>query len=145
MKNWAAEMSLNVSILTISAFTIERYLAICHPFYLRATSHFTKAVKILIVVWILAALCALAPAVKTRMYYGDFNDCYVDENFLPYYLQVSSIMFFIVPMILMTIMYVRIGVCLDKSSNWKNKNNMKKSHDSHSPNSKNTLKMFGKY
>ncbi|KAI8786632.1 Pyrokinin-1 receptor, partial [Biomphalaria glabrata] len=28
---WASEVSSNVSVLTITAFTVERYMAICHP------------------------------------------------------------------------------------------------------------------
>lgn len=42
----AAETSTYASILTITAFTVERYLAICHPMKAKATSGPERAIKV---------------------------------------------------------------------------------------------------
>ncbi len=42
----AAETSTYASILTITAFTVERYLAICHPMKAKVTSGPKRAIKV---------------------------------------------------------------------------------------------------
>lgn len=54
-----SETSTNASILTITAFTIERYLAICHPLRAHTMSQLSRAVKVILFVWTLSALAAI--------------------------------------------------------------------------------------
>ena len=42
-----SEMTGYASVLTILAFSMERYLAICHPLYQYAMAGFSRAVKVL--------------------------------------------------------------------------------------------------
>ncbi|UYV79485.1 NMUR1 [Cordylochernes scorpioides] len=97
-----SESSTNASILTIAAFTVERYVAICHP--LRALkSPGTHPGRILVAVWIVAALAATPLAAQ----YG-FNP--LKHAFL-----ISTSIFFVVPAMLILWLYVRIGVQLRMS------------------------------
>ena len=41
-----SEMTSYASVLTILAFSMERYLAICHPLYQYAMAGFSRAVKV---------------------------------------------------------------------------------------------------
>ena len=50
---------------------MERYLAICHPLYQYAMAGFTRAVKIIIMVWTVSFLCALPYAFFTKINYID--------------------------------------------------------------------------
>ena len=59
------------SVLTILAFSMERYLAICHPLYQYAMAGFTRAVKIIIMVWTISFLSALPYAFFTKINYID--------------------------------------------------------------------------
>ena len=43
-----SEMTGYASVLTILAFSMERYLAICHPLYQYAMAGFSRAVKVLL-------------------------------------------------------------------------------------------------
>lgn len=54
-----AEMSANATVLTITAFTAERYVAICHPFMAQSMSKLSRAVKLIVIIWLVAALFAI--------------------------------------------------------------------------------------
>ena len=69
LRGLASETSTNASILTISAFTIERYLAICHPFKAHTTQMPSRAVKIVILIWFVAGLCAYPLASQLGIVY----------------------------------------------------------------------------
>ena len=57
------------SVLTIVAFSVERYLAICHPLYSYTMSGLRRASKIIAVVWILALTAAIPFAIFTKVHY----------------------------------------------------------------------------
>ena len=59
------------SVLTILAFSMERYLAICHPLYQYAMAGFSRAVKIIFTVWTISFLSALPYAFFTKLNYID--------------------------------------------------------------------------
>ena len=59
------------SVLIIVAFSMERYLAICHPLYSHTMSGFKRAVRIIVLVWFLAMLSAIPYALFTRLNYVD--------------------------------------------------------------------------
>lgn len=61
-----------VSVLTIVAFSMERYLAICHPLHLYAMSGFQRAVRIIAVLWVVALVSAIPFAAFTTVNYLDF-------------------------------------------------------------------------
>jgi hypothetical protein len=53
-------------VLTIVAFSMERYLAICHPLYAHTMSGFKRAVRIIALVWIISLIAAIPYALFTR-------------------------------------------------------------------------------
>ena len=58
-------------MLTIVAFSMERYLAICHPLYQYAMSGFSRAVKIITLIWIASFSAAFPYAYFTQVKYID--------------------------------------------------------------------------
>lgn len=93
------------SVLIIVSFSMERYLAICHPLYSHTMSGFKRAVRIIALVWVISLVAAFPYAIFTKVNYidrplnsgnylnqsafcavldsniypkvGDHNDCYV--------------------------------------------------------------------
>lgn len=66
LTGYALETSANATVLTITAFTVERYIAICHPFLSHTVSKLSRAVKLIIAIWILS-LCLAVPQVLTEV------------------------------------------------------------------------------
>lgn len=59
LRGLAAETSANATVLTITAFTVERYFAICHPFWSHSLSKLSRAIRLILVIWIISLLCAI--------------------------------------------------------------------------------------
>lgn len=111
-----AETSINVNVLTISSFTIERYIAICHPFRQQAMSKLTRAIKIIIGVWIAALGLALPQACQFGVISVDGSVlCTIKNPSISYAFEISSCLFFVGPMILICVLYILIGVRLRES------------------------------
>ncbi|KAK7493136.1 hypothetical protein BaRGS_00015657, partial [Batillaria attramentaria] len=64
------ELTSYASVLTITAFTVERYLAICRPLLTHKIAVLSRAVKIIVVIWIVSLLAAVPYAVHTRLYHS---------------------------------------------------------------------------
>ncbi|BFZ24900.1 hypothetical protein BsWGS_27939 [Bradybaena similaris] len=124
------ESSSYASVLTITAFTVERYLAICHPLLAHKYSALSRAVKIILSIWTVSLLVALPYAIHTRTYNAvtiqesntavpDSLICSIpssDLYGLMYYMfQVSTFLFFVGPVTIITILYVLIGIALRRS------------------------------
>uniref|UniRef100_A0A1B0DHW4 G-protein coupled receptors family 1 profile domain-containing protein n=1 Tax=Phlebotomus papatasi TaxID=29031 RepID=A0A1B0DHW4_PHLPP len=56
------ETSTNATVLTITSFTVERYIAICHPFRQHTMSKLSRAVKFILAIWIVAFCLAIPQA-----------------------------------------------------------------------------------
>eukprot|EP00105_Crassostrea_gigas_P011730 XP_011427523.1 PREDICTED: neuropeptides capa receptor [Crassostrea gigas] len=129
IKAFITEMSAYASILTITAFTIERWAAICHPMRFQKLSNLSRAVKEIVVIWILSILCALPYPIHTRTFYEmahpvtfrplvDSMVCSIPHQWretMKVFLQFSSFIFFVLPMTLITLIYIRIGITLYNS------------------------------
>nr|CAD7196112.1 unnamed protein product [Timema douglasi] len=154
IQGFAAETSANATVLTITAFTVERYVAICHPFQSHTVSKLSRAVRFIVGIWVLA-LCLAVPQVNTRLELfrwggrrrkamstasvcdlfqaiqfgvvyerrpdGTILDeehavCAVKRIVIPHSFEISSFVFFLAPMTLITVLYVLIGLQLHRSS-----------------------------
>lgn len=122
-RGFTAETSAYASVLTITSFTIERYLAICHPLKAYAISRPSRAIKFAVLVWILAAASALPVALQFGLIYrqtvegeeiADSSVCALKRPFKHSFL-VSAVIFFFVPLLLIFTLYVKIGLKIRKS------------------------------
>ncbi|CAH1798704.1 unnamed protein product [Owenia fusiformis] len=134
-KTFVSETTSYASILTITAFTIERYIAICHPIRSHTMSNLPRVVRIIVILWGIACVFALPYAIHTRTFYflaipGTATDTYfgvpiqssLQCNILPvwisrikYMFQITTFLFFFAPMTLISILYILIGIQLRKS------------------------------
>ena len=123
-RSLAAEASTNASVLTIMAFTIERYLAICHPFRAKAVSRPSRAIRVIMLIWVLGFGLALPQALQFDVIQapystkpGDYSVCDIDADKLtPEFFILSFALFFSLPMILITILYIRIALRLNANA-----------------------------
>lgn len=119
-----SETSTNASVLTITAFTVERFLAICYPLRAHTMSKLSRVVRLIVVVWLLAALGAVPLAVQFGLAYeqdemtgadlADTAQCTLKRP-LQHAFEISTLIFFVVPMTLILVLYMLIGIQLRKS------------------------------
>lgn len=116
----ASETSANATVLTITAFTVERYIAICRPFMSHTMSKLSRAVRFIIAIWV----CALCTAIPQAMQFGIVTQvdsgqttivCTVKGQGVHQVFVISSFIFFVVPMSVITVLYALIGVKLRTS------------------------------
>ncbi|XP_059166790.1 pyrokinin-1 receptor-like, partial [Physella acuta] len=129
-KAFIIETTSYTSVLTITSFTVERYIAICHPIRGQRSSRQSRAIKCIITIWTLAALCALPYPIHTRVFtfvhdprdqqpIGDSVVCNIPSQWqqrMYYVFQISTFVFFVIPMAVITGMYLLIGMRLRSSS-----------------------------
>ncbi len=61
----AAETSSNATVLTITAFTIERYLAICRPFMIQKWQNkLSRVVRQILIIWVISISLAIPQVSK---------------------------------------------------------------------------------
>ncbi|XP_064630052.1 QRFP-like peptide receptor [Lineus longissimus] len=103
----------DASVLTILAISLERYYAICHPFRAQYMCTPTRSVKILAVVWIIAAAVAIPFIFYAALRYEEFYDgtkahacstAFTDQKGRVYIL-CSTALFFVMPLILLSLLY----------------------------------------
>ncbi|MCL4132032.1 UNVERIFIED_CONTAM: hypothetical protein GTU68_049934 [Idotea baltica] len=100
------ESSTNASIITITIFTIERYIGICHPLRTQTMSLVERVPKIIVGIWLISFLLTI-PLITFHpsSYEGE-------KTYNPYaanaFITLSFVCLFSIPMVLITILYVRI-------------------------------------
>ncbi|XP_043580467.1 pyrokinin-1 receptor-like [Bombus pyrosoma] len=123
IQSFAAETSANATVLTITAFTVERYVAICHPFISHTMSKLSRAVKFVIVIWLLALCLAVPQAVQFGIVYDyrngsvvlDSAQCSIKWYLTKHAFEISTMLFFVLPMTIITVLYVLIAIKLRQS------------------------------
>ena len=124
-------MTSYASVLTIAAFTVERYVAICHPIWAHKFANLSRSVKIIIGIWILSLLCALPYPLHTDLFYfidASHNNgtqvansliCNIRREYYPrmtYIFQLSTFLFFVIPMTLIVVLYLLIALALRRAA-----------------------------
>ncbi|XP_011300618.1 neuromedin-U receptor 2-like [Fopius arisanus] len=127
LRGLAAECSTNASVLTITAFTIERYVAICHPFLSHTISKLSRAIKLILLIWLIALCFAIPQALQFGLLQipnesPDAIICTLKNVFIQHSFELSTLLFFILPMILITVLYALIGLKLRKTNIMKKTN-----------------------
>jgi hypothetical protein len=103
----------DASVLTILAISLERYYAICHPFRAQYMCTPARSVKILAVVWIIAAAVAIPFIFFADYRYERFYDgtnayacsTVFKDSKSKIYILCSTALFFIMPLILLSVLY----------------------------------------
>ena len=128
-KTFLTEMTSCASILTITAFTVERYVAICHPIRAQRMSSLSRAIKIIAVIWLAACTVSLPYPIHTRTYYYVYHPVtnqplddslicnipsYWMSNMLAIF-QLSTFLLFVLPMTIISVLYILIGITLRHS------------------------------
>ncbi|XP_067643459.1 neuropeptides capa receptor [Eurosta solidaginis] len=120
IRAFISEASTYVSVLTIVAFSMERFLAICHPLHLYAMSGFKRAVRIIAALWIVSLISAIPFGLLTDIIYLEYpltNKIIPESAFcsminypdnFPLF-EVSFCVFFVVPMFIIFILYGKMG------------------------------------
>lgn len=138
-----AEISGNATVLTITAFTVERYLAICHPFLSHTMSKLSRAVKFIIFIWILSVCLAIPQALPLKVV-GECPRCYVvEETLIEHAFEISTFLFFVTPMTLIVVFYILIGIKLKASKTMDKK--ILNSTRVQSNSSRKVVKMLGEF
>lgn len=119
-----AETAANATVLTITSFTVERYLAICHPFLQHTMSKLSRAVKLIIVVWIVSVSLAIPQALQFGVITDENNIdiCSLKRVIIEHSFELSTLLFFLTPMTLITVLYILIGLKLRTSGLMKREN-----------------------
>ncbi|CAH0407059.1 unnamed protein product [Chilo suppressalis] len=116
LRGLASETSTNASVLTITLFTVERYLAICHPFVSHKMSKLSRATKHVFILWVISLALALPQALQFGI--GNFSGvtmCLQTRVIIQHSFEISTFLFFFTPMILITVLYALIGVKLKQT------------------------------
>ncbi|XP_012533240.1 pyrokinin-1 receptor isoform X2 [Monomorium pharaonis] len=124
IQSFASETSTNATVLTITAFTIERYVAICHPFISHTMSKLSRAVKFVMAIWLLALCLAVPQAIQFGIIYSDYNGTVIMDSarcsrrwtLIEHAFEISTILFFVLPMTIITVLYVLIAIKLRRST-----------------------------
>ncbi|XP_055615097.1 neuromedin-U receptor 1-like [Toxorhynchites rutilus septentrionalis] len=113
----AAETSANATVLTITAFTVERYVAICHPFLSHTMSKLSRAIRFIFAVWIVAIVSAVPQALQFGVTnQSGVDQCVVKRIIIQHSFELSTFLFFFAPMTLITVLYALIGLKLRSST-----------------------------
>lgn len=129
LKSFIMEMTSYSSVLTITGFTIERYIAICHPIKVQRCCHVSRATRCIVIIWTVSIFSALPYPIHTRTFHyladpttgkpvPDSLICNIPLMWTKKMITVfhfSTFIYFIVPMVVITLFYILIGVKLRES------------------------------
>ncbi|XP_031839764.1 neuropeptides capa receptor [Nomia melanderi] len=129
IRAYVSEMSSYVSVLTIVAFSMERYLAICHPLRVYTISGLKRPIRFILAAWSIALVCAIPFAIYTKVnlveyppesgnYSADSAICAMLLPYMPKFplYELSSIIFFLIPMLVILVVYTRMGLKIRNST-----------------------------
>ncbi|KAL1123048.1 hypothetical protein AAG570_002136 [Ranatra chinensis] len=126
LTGFASETSTNATLLTITAFTVERYVAICHPFFSHTLSKLSRAVKLIVLIWLLALSLAIPQVIQVGLVYAvdakgeviseEYKMCGLKKMVIPYSFEVSTLLFFLAPMTVIVVLYILIALRLRRST-----------------------------
>lgn len=112
-----AEASANATVLTITAFTVERYMAICHPFLGQAMSKLSRAIRIILLIWIVSIVTGILQAAQFGIKsYDGIDKCVVVRVIIQHSFQLSTYIFFFAPMTIILVLYLLIGIRLYRAN-----------------------------
>ncbi|EDV40822.1 uncharacterized protein Dana_GF10701, isoform A [Drosophila ananassae] len=131
IRAFISEACTYVSVFTIVAFSMERFLAICHPLHLYAMVGFKRALRIIALLWVASFISAIPFGVWSEIIYLTYplDNSTIEEsafcsmtpeivNLVPIF-ELSFCIFFVIPMILIILLYGRMGLKIRSRTNKK--------------------------
>ncbi|RUS76101.1 hypothetical protein EGW08_016132, partial [Elysia chlorotica] len=121
----ASETSGYVSILTITAFTVERYMAICHPIRCPTQRGLSRPIRVILCVWVTSVAAAVPMALQVGIDSHTWRDQVVpgtqvcattDPVLAGTAFQVSTWLFFVLPMSAISLLYCLIALAIRRST-----------------------------
>ncbi|KFB34910.1 hypothetical protein ZHAS_00000594 [Anopheles sinensis] len=112
--NFISETSANATVLTITAFTVERYIAICKPFLSHTLSRLSRAVRFVLAIWLIALSLAIPQALSVHIE-QEYKTCIVHHEQGKSLLFISTVIVFMLPMSIITVLYLLIWLQLRRS------------------------------
>uniref|UniRef100_A0A665X4D9 Neuromedin U receptor 1a n=1 Tax=Echeneis naucrates TaxID=173247 RepID=A0A665X4D9_ECHNA len=131
-KTFLFETVCLASILNVTALSVERYIAVVHPLRAKYVVTRTHAKRVILTVWGLSMLCAIpntslhgittlhrpypSPSGSINVEIPDSATCTVVKSRWIYNLiiQVTTFLFFILPMLTISVLYMLIGMQLKR-------------------------------
>lgn len=131
-KTFLFETVCLASILNVTALSVERYIAVVHPLRAKYVVTRTHAKRVILTVWGVSVLCAVpntslhgiavlyshytGPDGKTNVEIPDSAICTLVKPRWMYNLtiQVTTLLFFILPMLTISVLYMLIGLQLKR-------------------------------
>ncbi|CAF1456640.1 unnamed protein product [Adineta steineri] len=140
------EIVTSASILTVLCFTIERYLAICFPIISqKVLGGLNRALKMIMIVWFLSFLLAVPYTFTAGVFVSVKNEvrnvtveildsriCAIRPEYwepMLYYMAVTTVLVFLIPIFVITVLYVLMGITLYKASHRPSNSNEGKKHE----------------
>ncbi|XP_071112842.1 pyrokinin-1 receptor-like [Haliotis cracherodii] len=129
LRHSVMEMTSYASVLTITAFTVERYVAICRPLQAHRMAGLSRCLRIIISIWVVSILVALPFSIHTRVFHELHHPvthepipesliCNIRTEWrgrMTYMFQISTFLFFVTPVAVIICLYILIGIALRKS------------------------------
>ncbi|KAI5638878.1 7 transmembrane receptor (rhodopsin family) domain-containing protein [Phthorimaea operculella] len=104
----------NSSVLTIAAFTVERYLVVTRPFLRQRLTMKSRVMKILAVIWVVSCVGCVPSVLNVDCLETNKKVyCYwmVTES-VKVFIVIDIILFFVIPMTIIVVLYVLIALKL---------------------------------
>lgn len=120
--------SIHVTVLTVSIFSVERYVAICHTLlaYKHRVSSLSRALKAILMIWLVGFSCALPITLQFDLVYQPHTNrtvCILNNKVGLYLALLAFVIFFLIPTLIIGTMYALIGIRLGKSAKMIRSNN----------------------
>ena len=124
-------MTSDASVLTITVFIVERYVAICHPLKAHKFANLNRSIKIIVRIQIISLLCAMHYPIHMELFYfigANKNNgspveeslmCNIPQRYIPvmiYVFQLSTFIFFVLPMTIIVVLYSLNTISIRRSA-----------------------------
>lgn len=152
LRSLVTEACSYASVLTIVAFSVERYIAICYPLHSYVMANFRRVICIITMIWMISLVSASPFALNRHIqfiYYpppdGDAlpnsGICTSKMNYGLY--EASSCLFFFIPLLILIIVYARIAFKLNDRAGRRTSERLGKcSMDIHIKSNNNIIRML---